>query len=152
MKERWGSEHKDRLHSPKVLKQRTAKRLSAVIIKWCRINPIPSHQGCVFRILFYSQSITKKEYSFPFGFCSRFYQIMLQKWNYFKGWRRRPRTNIGCQFQERIPVTQENLGVSDGSSHSMEQIFSQFSKGLAGQKFITFFKVSEGQLIINEGN
>lgn len=34
----------------------------------------------------------------------------------------------------------------------MEQIFSQFSKGLAGQKFITFFKVSEGQLIINEGN
>lgn len=34
----------------------------------------------------------------------------------------------------------------------MEQIPSQFSEGLGGQKFIAFFKVSEGQLIINEGN
>ena len=34
----------------------------------------------------------------------------------------------------------------------MEQIPSQFSEGLGGQNFITFFKVSEGQLIINEGN
>ena len=34
----------------------------------------------------------------------------------------------------------------------MEQISAQVLKELAGQKFITFFKVSEGRLIINEGN
>ena len=33
----------------------------------------------------------------------------------------------------------------------MEQISAQFLKELAGQKFITFFRVSEGRLIINEG-
>lgn len=46
----------------------------------------------------------------------------------------------------------ENLDLPACSLHSMEQISAQVLKELAGQKFITFFKVSEGRLIINEGN
>lgn len=91
----------DYIHQKFESEEQTAKRLSAIVIRWeSEAGSVSFHPiRVVFSgFCFILSLVSKKKFHSPFGFGSCFYQSMSLKGSCFKGPRRRTRTNTGCQL------------------------------------------------------